>query len=247
MKNKIKTHFKRPALILLAAVCLCALLGGCGSLNRGSSSGRLVTIDDTSGTSDRSAPGSAGSASDRSAPDAAVPSGRSSGSGSADTRDIAGDSTTLGDLTAFSAETIDGGSFTNEDLSAYDVTMVNFWSTTCGPCISEMPELEELREQLPENVQLITVCLDGVYAHDDAAAILNMTGWDGVTIVSFDGDMYDIYGRMMYTPTTLCFDSEGRAIGTAIIGSPSDAVGTYADAINSLLDAMGLETFTVAR
>ena len=38
-------------------------------------------------------------------------------------------------LQSFEAETLDGGSFTQEDLSERDVTIFNFWALTCGPCI----------------------------------------------------------------------------------------------------------------
>ena len=72
-----------------------------------------------------------------------------------------GTAAALGSLASFSARTLEGELFTQEDIAAKDVTVVNFWSLTCGPCIAEMPDLAEFSKALPDNVQVVTVCLDG--------------------------------------------------------------------------------------
>ncbi len=59
-------------------------------------------------------------------------------------------------LYSFSAETLDGSVFTQEDLSGRDLTVINFWSVTCGPCIAEMPDLAEFADRLPSNIQVLT-------------------------------------------------------------------------------------------
>lgn len=55
--------------------------------------------------------------------------------------EAAGTAAGLGSLRDFTAGTLDGGTFTQEDIAAKDVTIVNFWGLTCGPCIAEMPDL----------------------------------------------------------------------------------------------------------
>lgn len=47
-------------------------------------------------------------------------------------------------LPSFSLKTLDGKVINNESLKG-KVVMINFWSITCGPCIVEMPELNELK------------------------------------------------------------------------------------------------------
>ena len=49
--------------------------------------------------------------------------------------------TVQGGLQSFSATALDGSSFTQDDIAAKDITMINFWSLTCRPCIAEMPDL----------------------------------------------------------------------------------------------------------
>lgn len=49
------------------------------------------------------------------------------------------------DIPPFSAPTINGhGTITNSVFSTARVTMVNVWATTCGPCIQEMPHIQQL-------------------------------------------------------------------------------------------------------
>ena len=36
-------------------------------------------------------------------------------------------------------------------------TIVNYWATWCGPCIKEMPEIENLQKQLHEKMNFILV------------------------------------------------------------------------------------------
>ena len=73
----------------------------------------------------------------------------------------AGDNYGYSVLTSFIADTLEGGTFTQDDLAAKDLTVMYVWSTTCGYCVDEMPELAEFAATLPDNVQLITYCADG--------------------------------------------------------------------------------------
>jgi thiol-disulfide isomerase/thioredoxin len=66
-------------------------------------------------------------------------------------------------LPAFRLKTLAGKEITNKDLKG-KVVMINFWSTTCGPCIKEMPELNEMKKQYQDVVFLAP-------APEDAATV----------------------------------------------------------------------------
>ena len=155
-----------------------------------------------------------------------------------------------GNLAQFTAETLDGGSFTQDDIQAKDVTIINFWSTTCGPCIAEMPDLAAYAEGLPENVQLITVCLDGNRKKETAESILQEAGFAGITLTGGDGDFETVMKNIRYTPTTIFVDSEGNLAtiqldpeghftGQAIIGGSGDVAADFTSAVNQVLKAAG--------
>lgn len=150
-----------------------------------------------------------------------------------------GTAAALGSLNSFSAGTLDGGTFTHEDVQAKDVTVINFWSLTCSPCIAELPDLAAFAKALPENVQLVTVCLDGSGNEDAAQEILQTAGFEGVTLISGDGDLAALCGNLMYTPTTVFADAEGNLVGDAVIGGQEDLSETFLAAVNAVLNAGG--------
>ena len=145
----------------------------------------------------------------------------------------------LGNLSSFTAGTLDGGTFTQDDIAAKDVTVLNFWALTCPPCIAEMPELASFAGALPDNVQVVTVCLDGSGNEETVSSILDEAGFSGVTLVAGDGDLAALAGNLMYTPTTLVADSAGTLMGDPIIGGQKDLPGTFLAAVNDALQAGG--------
>lgn len=144
-------------------------------------------------------------------------------------------------LKSFEADCLDGSTFTQDDLAEKDVTVINFWSLTCGPCIREMPEIAEFEKSLPDNVQLITVCLDGANATDIVKDVLEEAGYEGVTLLNGNGDFAMTCSAIMYTPTTVLVDAEGTMLGDAIIGGRDNLAEVYLEAINSALTDMGKE------
>lgn len=144
-----------------------------------------------------------------------------------------------GILQSFKAKTLDGGMFTNEDFAEKDVTIINFWATFCGPCLAEMPDIAEFEKSLPDNVQLITVCLDGEGDTEGAESILNDAGYEGITLLSGDGDFEQVCGEILYIPTTIFVDQNGNMLGDAIVGGQVDLEETYRTAVNNALLSMG--------
>lgn len=145
----------------------------------------------------------------------------------------------FGSLKSFQAERLGGGKFTQEDFAKYDVTVVNFWSTLCGPCIDELPAIARLAEKLPGNVQIITVCLDTDTMPGEAENIIEKAGFKGITLTKGDGDFKTVYDEIEYTPTTIFVDKEGNTIGEAITSAPENLEDTYMQYINSTLKTLG--------
>ncbi len=167
-------------------------------------------------------------------------SGQSGSISAAGTDSSLGDESTFGDLITFTAKDNASAQYSLSDFDDKDLFIINFWSTTCPPCINEMPELEELRKSLPERIGFLTFCLDGEYYPDALAEILADTGWSGITLVSGDGDIQNIINSLVYTPTTLFFSGDGLARGSAVIGAQT--AEEYKANINNILSAMGKPT-----
>lgn len=151
----------------------------------------------------------------------------------------------LGSLASFSAGTLDGGTFTQDDIAAKDVTVLNFWALTCPPCIAEMPEIAAFEQALPDNVAMVTVCLDGYGNEDSVKEVLAEAGFEGVTLITGEGGLLDLAGNLMYTPTTVLADSSGALVGEAIIGGQADLPAAYLAAVNQVLAAGGKDEISL--
>ena len=150
-------------------------------------------------------------------------------------------------LNRFTADTLDGGVFTEANLADVDLTVVNIWSVTCPPCVQEMPELAALAKALPKNVRLIAVCMDAYLAEEELKQFLDEIGFEAVTLVQGDGDLTALLARVRYTPTTLFLDSEGNPALLPMIGSPEDVEATYLQQINAALAALGKDEITLVK
>ncbi len=214
----IRDGWARPGASLALGVCAIALAGclaGCSDGSGGSS-------------------GSAGSAAGSSASTAA------SGGAAAATSDAA-DLETHGSLGMFEATALDGGSYTQVDLAGTDVTVFNFWSTTCGPCVSEMDDLASLARRLPDRVQIVNVCLDGQYNAARAQEILDAAGFDGTTLVGGTNGFLDLCRSVQYTPTRVLVTGDGVVVGDALVGALGDFDAEMLGAVNAVLAWSGEE------
>ncbi|MCI9121380.1 MAG: TlpA family protein disulfide reductase [Oscillibacter sp.] len=150
-----------------------------------------------------------------------------------------GSATSLGSLQSFSAGTLDGELFTQEQLQDKDVTVLNVWALTCPPCIAELPDLAAFANALPDNIQLITLCLDGAGNEETLQTLLAEAGFQGATLISADGDLLDLCNSLLYTPTTLLADAGGNLVGDVIIGRQENLPEVYLDAVNRALADAG--------
>lgn len=125
----------------------------------------------------------------------------------------------------FSDVDMDGNTVTNDIFADYDATIINFWNNGCGTCIEEMPELEELYQQLKEeNINLIGVGTDSGEGDEQLETAKEILAEKGVTYQNLspgpDGDFYkDFVSQLAGYPTTYVVDSEGNIIGAPIIGN----------------------------
>ena len=115
----------------------------------------------------------------------------------------------------------------------YDVTMVNIFTTWCGYCINEMPDLNKLYSQLPENANLIGICADAYEKPDDLEAIVDYFELKFPVLKMTDDQVDKIYNVLGY-PTTIFVDKNGKLLDV-ITGAPKNPLKDYGSKINSLL------------
>lgn len=139
----------------------------------------------------------------------------------------AADSGTLGE---FSMQDIDGESYTQEMFADYDLTMVNIFATWCSPCVSEIPDLQELSEEMEgRGVGVVGIVLDGVdvdgnvdeEAVGTAKILAEQTGAKYPFLIPDEKVLNGRLSEVNAVPETFFVDSEGKIVGETYTGSRS--------------------------
>lgn len=129
-----------------------------------------------------------------------------------------------GSLSSFEAEDMDGQKVDQSVFANYDLTMVNIWTTWCGVCVEEMPYLEKLHKQLPENVNIISICGDASDEKELAQQILNKNEITFQTLVDNDALNESLLKYVTGFPTTIFVDKNGNIVGDIQMGAPGENI-----------------------
>ena len=127
---------------------------------------------------------------------------------------------------AFEGKDLDGNPVKSDDLfSGNAVTVVNFWFTTCNPCVGELSELDALNKELAEKggalIGVNTFTLDGdETAISEAKDVLAKKGatYQNVYFDS-DGEAGKFTTNIFAYPTTYVVDRSGNIVGEPIVGA----------------------------
>ena len=142
---------------------------------------------------------------------------------------------------AFEGKDLDGNPVKSDELfSANAVTVVNFWFTTCNPCVGELSELDALNKELAEKggalIGVNTFTLGG-----DEAAISeakDVLAKKGVTYQNVyfdsDGEAGKFAANIFAYPTTYVVDRNGNIVGDPIVGAITET--KQAEALQAQID-----------
>ena len=141
----------------------------------------------------------------------------------------------------FEGKDLDGNTVKSDELfSANAVTVVNFWFTTCNPCVGELSELDALNKKLAEKggslIGVNTFTLDGdETAISEAKVVLAKKGatYQNVYFDS-DGEAGKFTTNIFAYPTTYVVDRSGNIVGEPIVGAITEK--KQAETLQKLID-----------
>ena len=174
-------------------------------------------------------------------PDAAPKAPDNGDSIPADSPTTPGDSGKTQKFPAFEGKDLNGNPVKSDDLfSKNAVTVVNFWFTTCNPCVGELAELDALNKELAEKggalIGVNTFTLGG-----DEAAISeakDVLAKKGVTYQNVyfdsDGEAGKFTANIFAYPTTYVVDRNGNIVGDPIVGAITEK--NQAEALQAQID-----------
>lgn len=141
---------------------------------------------------------------------------------------------------AFESVLLTGEAVDQTVFADYALTMINVWATYCGPCKSEMPELERLYGMLPENVNLVSICVYGEQDRDLTQEVADACGVTYPVILGSESLYNGMLRDVQVVPTTIFVDSGGNVVGDWILGVPyGDVANAYLSAIRERLELLG--------
>ena len=142
---------------------------------------------------------------------------------------------------AFEGKDLDGNPVKSDELfSANAVTVVNFWFTTCKPCVGELGDLEALNKSLAEKggtvVGINAFTLDGdETAIAEAKAVLAKKGATYRNLTFASGSEAGVLtGNVFAFPTTYVVDRNGNIVGEPIVGAITEK--KQAETLQKLID-----------
>ena len=142
---------------------------------------------------------------------------------------------------AFEGKDLDGNTVKSSDLfSGKAVTVVNFWFTTCGPCVGELGDLDALNKELSGKggalIGINAFTLDGNEAAiSDAKDVLTQSGATYQNVYFDSGSEAGKFVESIYAyPTTYVVNRSGRIMGDPIVGAITSKA--QADALQAQID-----------
>ena len=142
---------------------------------------------------------------------------------------------------AFEGKDLDGNPVKSDELfSGNAVTVMNFWFTTCNPCVGELADLDALNRELAEKggalIGVNTFTLDGDEAAiSEAKDVLAKKGatYQNVYFDS-DGEAGKFTTNIFAYPTTYVIDRNGNIVGDPIVGAITEK--KQAETLQKLID-----------
>ena len=159
----------------------------------------------------------------------------------ADSAGMSGNGSEMQGFPEFQGKDLDGNDVNSSELfSGNTVTVVNFWFTTCKPCVGELGDLDALNNELAQKggavVGINAFTLDGDQdAILAAKEILSKKGASYKNIwFASDSDAGKFTSGLYAFPTTYVVDKNGAIIGQPIVGAITAA--EQAEKLNALID-----------
>ncbi len=142
---------------------------------------------------------------------------------------------------SFEGKDLDGNEVKSDELfSANAVTVVNFWFTTCSPCVGELGDLDALNKELADKggalIGVNAFTLDGdETAIADAKDVLAKKGATYQNVYFDSSSPAGAFTANIFAfPTTYVIDRNGNIVGEPIVGAITEK--NQAETLQSIID-----------
>ncbi|MGF1669656.1 MAG: TlpA family protein disulfide reductase, partial [Balneolaceae bacterium] len=90
------------------------------------------------------------------------------------------------------------------------VVLIDFWETWCGPCLQVFPAMHQLREEYPDNFEMLAVTVGLSDSREDAIRFESENDYDFIYLI----DDFNVFGSLGASgiPFKVLIDPDGELI-----------------------------------
>ena len=134
----------------------------------------------------------------------------------------------------FALPTLDGDNISLSDYAGEKVVLIDFWATTCDPCLAEMPELVKLyHEKKPKGFEILAISTDGPETRAKVSSTVKQLKMDFPILLDEETEIMDRYNPKGELPFTVLVDKNGVIVLKRASYQPGDT-----ESWNSLVAAI---------
>jgi len=113
----------------------------------------------------------------------------------------------------FSLPALEGGTVRLSDYLGKSVVLIDFWSTTCAPCMVEIPHLIDLYKSNKERgLVVLAISLDGPESLADVSRVVHDKGMDFPVLLDQETSVVSRYNPKKEMPFTVLIDKNGAIV-----------------------------------
>jgi peroxiredoxin len=135
----------------------------------------------------------------------------------------------------FSLQSTEGRTVRLSDYLGKNVVLIDFWSTTCDPCMAEMPHLVELYNQHKDKgFVVLAISLDGPESLAEVNRVVHDKGMVFPVLLDQETTVVARYNPKREMPFSVLIDKTGTIVKKRAGYTPGEEKGVAADVAQAL-------------
>jgi thiol-disulfide isomerase/thioredoxin len=133
----------------------------------------------------------------------------------------------------FSLDDLDGDEVSRSDFDG-KVVVISFWATWCGPCLQELPHMQTIADEHPDDVVVLAITTDGPDTMAEVRNIVRRNRWTMPILLDQDGSVMSQLNPRGTQPFTMFIDRSGNLAASHEGFSSGDEIG-HAETVATLI------------